>query len=42
MAKLVASPWAAHATDQATMINANPVRVPSTSISLPPAAYITA
>ena len=39
---LVASPWLAHASDQNTMISSSPALVPSTSISLPPAAYITA
>ena len=42
MPTLVASPWLAHASDQNSMIARNPVRVPTTSMSLPPPAYITA
>src|SRR5690242_12680446 len=42
MTKLVASPWLAHASDHHTMIQTNPARVPSVSISLPPAAYMIA
>jgi len=39
---LVASPWLAQASDQNTMMARRPARVPTTSISLPPPAYITA
>ena len=42
MPTLVASPWLAQASDQNTMIARSPARVPTTSISLPPPAYITA
>jgi hypothetical protein len=39
---LAASPWLAQASDQNSMMTVNPRRVPSTSISLPPPAYISA
>jgi hypothetical protein len=42
MPKPVASPWPAQASDQNSMIATKPILVPSTSISLPPPAYITA
>ncbi len=42
MLKLVARPWLAQATDQKSMIASMPMRVPTTSMSLPPPAYITA
>ena len=40
--KVVASPWLAQASDHHTMITRKPCRVPSTSTSLPPPAYISA
>ena len=40
--KPVASAWLAQASDQKTMMTANPRRVPSRSISTPPPAYISA
>ena len=39
---LVASPWLAQASDQNTMMTVKPRRVPRTSISLPPPAYMRA
>ena len=42
MPTLPASPWLAQASDQNTMITVKPRRVPSTSISLPPPAYMSA
>ena len=42
MPKLVARPWLAQASDQNTMMIVKPRRVPSTSSSRPPAAYMKA
>src|SRR6185437_9048410 len=38
----VARPWLAQARDHQSMMNKKPVRVPSTSRSLPPPAYMPA
>jgi hypothetical protein len=42
MAKVVAKAWLAQASDQKIMITVNPRRVPSTSTSFPPPAYMKA
>jgi hypothetical protein len=42
VATLTASPWLAQARDQKSMMTVKPRRVPRTSISFPPPAYMNA